>query len=382
MISAKDYLAQFGISMEVAFNFVAQNIGNPSLIYGVALNGGLTNQMLAEIIQINFPSIQARDVMSYFDANGLAGNKLGLPNSPIIGTESSDGLYGSWQGDDLVYGKGGIDNIYVNSGSSDEIGNDIVYGGNGADTIAGNHSDQLFGENGDDEIFIFLDEGNDYQFPLIVPGEGRDSVSVNYDSRTIGTALATIDLAESVSAIDDVYFSLPDDGQLETPVINIVGVDPTQDRIHGSPSVAQIDLYGTNGTHAYLGADAYASYIQIVNSPTEVYRLPLEGINVSRTVDDYGKGFFVIQGASAASADISAVAQFLDAYGNNATYATDAVHMFLVNTGTNQCSLYRFEDGYGANSDILPSELIPIVTLIGITTESLSVANVEHMFDF
>ena len=91
---------------------------------------------------------------------------------------------------------------------------------------------------------------------------------------------------------------------------------------------------------------------------------------------DYaGKGIFVITGASAAAADSAIVAQFLNPYGNNATYAIGSTHYFVVDVAGQGAALYLFKDDSNGDSNIVGDELSPIVQLMGVNTADLSYIN-------
>ena len=84
--SAQSYLAQYNVSMQQAFDFVAANIEQPQNIYQVAKDFGLTNQMLAEIVGHGVPNITANDIKAWFGAQGYDASVLDAVTSIDPGT--------------------------------------------------------------------------------------------------------------------------------------------------------------------------------------------------------------------------------------------------------------------------------------------------------
>lgn len=71
-MTTSQYLAQFGVSLQDAKNFIMANINNVGNIYTVAKSFGITNQMLAEI----YGGVTANDVKNFFQAHGFDPNAL------------------------------------------------------------------------------------------------------------------------------------------------------------------------------------------------------------------------------------------------------------------------------------------------------------------
>lgn len=78
MRTAKQHLALYGVSTEMAFRFILDNLANPEIIYEVAQNYGISTRMLAEVINEHLPQAGITDahVRQYFDANNLRGEML------------------------------------------------------------------------------------------------------------------------------------------------------------------------------------------------------------------------------------------------------------------------------------------------------------------
>ena len=88
MTSAQSYLAQYNVSMQQAFDFIAANVEQPQNIFQVAKEFRLTNQMLAEIVGQGIPNITANDVKAWFGAQGYDASVLDAVTSgnPGAGT--------------------------------------------------------------------------------------------------------------------------------------------------------------------------------------------------------------------------------------------------------------------------------------------------------
>jgi hypothetical protein len=71
-MTTTDYLAQFGITMQEAHDFVFANLEAPALILSVALQYGVTTTMLGEIAG----GYAASDVRGFFSEHGLDATPL------------------------------------------------------------------------------------------------------------------------------------------------------------------------------------------------------------------------------------------------------------------------------------------------------------------
>jgi len=94
-MGAREHLSNYGVTIEVAKDFIIDNIQNLSYIYDTCARYGVTNDMVAEILDTAYPGLQGVDVANYFASNGI----------------DSDGLGGSSRTIDIVNGTG-------NTGSS------------------------------------------------------------------------------------------------------------------------------------------------------------------------------------------------------------------------------------------------------------------------
>lgn len=321
--------------------------------------------------------------------------------------EGGGSYYGatSNQDHDLIYGRGGDDRLYG------EDGNDVIYGGSGNDTIdGGRDADTLYGEAGND----YMNSGNDAVMDTLFGGDGNDTIDIGEGDQANGgagndqiffdgpysTTLATtalivagegadkisvtdlsdstrviLDLTETTQAKDDITnWSISSASDV---VLEIRGFNVKNDTFE----LKYFDAYGSSN---YLTSAGYVSnyssynYTQILNSPSTTYLLPSSAN--PRTPDSYGKGFFVIQGASALGSDIVNASSFIDAYGNNASYAKQDDHYFLINVGSTDSALYLFSDDTGADNNIVPDELTPVAYFVGVRTENYTTADLINVF--
>src|SRR5690606_35297315 len=109
-------------------------------------------------------------------------------------------------------------------------------------------------------------------------------------------------------------------GSLFNMALEVRGFDIKNDVF----TIGSFDLNGTN-SYSYNGAGVVTNYSnynysQILTNTSTPY-LQQQKIDYNNpNPDAYGKGFFVIQGASAAASDSLSAAALIDAYGNNASY--------------------------------------------------------------
>lgn len=71
MKTAQQHLASYGVSMQDALAFVMANLTTPETIFNVCKTFGVTNAMLAEIVQPVAAGLTERDVQGFFNGNGL-----------------------------------------------------------------------------------------------------------------------------------------------------------------------------------------------------------------------------------------------------------------------------------------------------------------------
>ena len=71
MKTAQQHLQDYQVTMEEAYAFVTANLTSPKAIFEVAKQYGVTNAMLAEIVQPKFPGVTAAEVQQFFGDNGF-----------------------------------------------------------------------------------------------------------------------------------------------------------------------------------------------------------------------------------------------------------------------------------------------------------------------
>jgi Ca2+-binding RTX toxin-like protein len=356
-----------------------------------------------------------KNTLGYYEGNiwipGTSVTEYDLSSNMLLGGGGSDRLYGGYgadlleggdgadeiwgyEGSDTISGGGGDDTIrsngiltVTNLDDNDVIdggdGNDVIYGGygratitggSGNDTIYANQMAEVDGGTGDDEIRVEYVQGA-ARVGVFKGGEGSDKFRL---SDLQAGSKAIIDLTETIST-RDVVLSWSTQSGLVEPVAVVQGFQKGFDQFQ----VGSFRAVGSNS----LGIDSAANfttqglvrenYAQIVQSSTDVFKARLSS---PKTPDDYGKGFFAVQGQAAAQDDIVTVARFLDAYGNNHTYTNSVSHYFLINVGESDMALYLFRDDTGADNNVVADELTPIVRFLGVRTEELSATDLANIF--
>ncbi|MCO4757848.1 MAG: hypothetical protein KC477_07485 [Oceanospirillaceae bacterium] len=87
-MSTESHLAQLGVTIEQARNFIIANVQNPSVIFNVAKQHGITNQMLAEI----YGGVTAETVQAFFDTKGIDSSELDVADD----NTDSPSIIGTW----------------------------------------------------------------------------------------------------------------------------------------------------------------------------------------------------------------------------------------------------------------------------------------------
>ena len=210
---------------------------------------------------------------------------------------------------------------------------------------------------------------------LIVAGEGADKINaygLSESNRLI------IDLTESTQSTDKISGWEIKKGTFNM-AMEVRGFNIKYDTF----SISNFDLNGTSD-FSYRGAGINTTYVnknysQILTSASTSY-LQENFDYKNPNPDAYGKGFFVIQGASATASDSLSAATFIDAYGNNATYDKGDVHYFLINIGTSDMGLYKFKDDSGADNNVVADELTPVALFVGLRTEDFTTQDLFNVF--
>ena len=293
----------------------------------------------------------------------------------IYGGTGNDYIYGG-SGSDTIYGEEGDDTIFAQNGSlSDDYTVDYVFGGAGKDTIYIASGDQANAGEGNDTITFRADTAKAVTTALIVAGEGTDWINaygLSESNRLI------IDLNESTQTTDKI-----DGWSIKESTFNMAMEVRGFNIKYDTFSISNFDLNGTSD-FSYRGAGINTTYVnknysQILTSASTPY-LQENFDYKNPNPDAYGKGFFVIQGASATASDSLSAAAFIDAYGNNATYDKEDVHYFLINIGASDMGLYRFKDDSGADNNVVADELTPVALFVGLRTEDFTTQDLFNVF--
>lgn len=328
-----------------------------------------------------------------------------IMNDTIDGGAGSDFIQAG-EGDDLVYGGASNDTISTGSGNdiayggtghdvmllstgddyadggegNDRIilytGNDTAFGGAGDDTISGTANDQIDAGVGNDSITIYRSE-NSTDSATIIVGEGKDNVTVYTEAFDAANSLLTIDLNETRASQDTVELYLADE---ESSAVTIDGFDLAIDQLNLNES---LKLYGDNSFQLNQGMKIYSDLGEILEDRVQIVTDTQTGWQSASTapsdIDAYGKSYFVIQGATAASDSTDDVAALLDDYGNNATYTDNDNLVFLVNVNETDMGVYLFDNSEDSDSTISADELTPIAILTGLSTEFVTQSNADFI---
>lgn len=80
-MTASEQLEKYGLSVDIAREWIVDHIDSPQTIYNVAHAGGLSNDMIAEILSPLAPGLDGTAVENFFTSHGLAGGALNDDNS-------------------------------------------------------------------------------------------------------------------------------------------------------------------------------------------------------------------------------------------------------------------------------------------------------------
>lgn len=95
-MNTSQHLSNLGVTMEQCRSFISANLDKPANIFNVAKQYNIDSQMLADIVQDQFPGVNAAQVEAFFSQHGLNGKDLNAANlnpTPIVQ---------SWQGDSPI----------------------------------------------------------------------------------------------------------------------------------------------------------------------------------------------------------------------------------------------------------------------------------------
>lgn len=434
-----EILARHGATVEQATAFIIQHVGRPAALHEVLVQVGLSAAHVAELLQSRLPGLSAEGVRGFFAFNGLDGAALDRSNATLFppssaptpvppsapapppaipgqedwmtapaptilsvvsdrvnGADGPDHAYGGL-GADSLNGMGGNDILLGGSGNDTLIGGagaDRLYGGLGNDTLIGGDEldvDRMFGGADADRInmrsndFAHGGTGNDrinvsFEIPAnssvargtAILGEGADTIFLD---NIRGTHGVDVDLRENVQARDLIHWVT---WATSSPLVNVLGFSVARDAIDlGSFHVAGQAAGSRPLGLAVAAIGGVGNMAQILTSPDQPFLMRAER---PTTADTFGKGVFVVQGASAPDASSASVAALLDPYGNNHTFGAGQIHFFLANIGSADSALFLFINGASADNTISAAEVTPVVLLTGVRTEDFSAQNLMTAF--
>ena len=96
MLTASGHLLTYGISVQVARDFIINNFeANLSLVFETCKKYAVSNDMISDILVNDFPGLTAKVVSSYFDSNGFNSSQLDLSNINLgLGVLSNSSTFG------------------------------------------------------------------------------------------------------------------------------------------------------------------------------------------------------------------------------------------------------------------------------------------------
>jgi len=191
MSLASEHLMQYGITVEIAREFIMSNLDNPTTIFNAAKQYGVTNEMLGEIVGVSTDIVRDFFGSIGLDYTQLENNQVNLPviytatdgtvADIVVGTPGNDSFTHS-AGNKIYLGMGG-DDTFSNAPNASGVeyfiggaGNDVYILmpaglslikdiGGGSDTVYNNLFD-YFGENYTlDNRYLFgdvYDDAGDY----------------------------------------------------------------------------------------------------------------------------------------------------------------------------------------------------------------------------
>lgn len=435
---ATDILARLNVTLDQAATFIAQHAARPEALHGTLFQVGLSTAHVAEILQSRIPGLTAEGVRGFFAINGLDGvaldrssaalfpTSISAPPSPLSplppsaateqegwmsasapttldalsnqwrGTEGADHVHGGdgadsltglgggdtllgGAGGDTLLGGAGADRLYGGLGSDrltggDDLDVDRMFGGADADTINMRSNDFAHGGAGADRVNVSftIPDGASVSRGTVILGEGVDTVFLD---NIRGAHGVDVDLRETTPVRDVVLWST---WATPSPLVNILGFSVGHDAIDIGGFHVAGQAAGSRTTGIAVSASGGAANLaQILTAPDQSF---LTRAANPTNADTFGKGVFVIQGASAPDATTASVAAFLDPYGANHTFGAGQVHYFLVNVGANDSAMFLFVGGATADNTISATEIAPVALLTGVRTEGFTAQNLMTAF--
>ena len=84
-MTTRTKLANLGVSLIQAHDFVMANLNSPATIYQAARQHDINSQMLADIVSIDFPGLSASDVEAFFEGQDQLQGHLGKHGIVVVG---------------------------------------------------------------------------------------------------------------------------------------------------------------------------------------------------------------------------------------------------------------------------------------------------------
>ena len=91
MKTARSHLYDYDLALDDAYRFVSSNLNNPQIIYDTCLSYGVTNSMLAEIVNTEMSGVTKSQVIDFFASHEIDSNDLDSSTSvPVVSYSTPD----------------------------------------------------------------------------------------------------------------------------------------------------------------------------------------------------------------------------------------------------------------------------------------------------